>query len=140
MSESGSIFYQFEALAKVLSKMAAGPTEFPEPSILRENVGSAVGVTQNFKGEVARLSLHLSVVVEAMRTELTETHETLRLVIADMVQTETLLADEAQRILALIDSALEPESVTRTAGSPAIHPSPSTVPVTPGGGYGTYNG
>ena len=134
----GGIFVEVDAMVKTLKDMGVGTEELPDPGVLRENIGSSVGVTHDFKQELARVGGQLGNLVVTMKAELAQTQEAVRLAVADMVAMDGSLADEASGILAVLDSAVAPSAADAKpapAGTPKA--SPTAVENAASHGYGT---
>lgn len=121
----GGIFVEVEAMVKTLSDMGAGAEELPAPSVMRENIGSGIGVTEAFKQELVSVGGQLATLISTMKTELTKTQEAVRLAVSDMVAMDGALADEAAAIIAFIDSAVEPTPAKKPVQGHS--PSPTAV-------------
>lgn len=121
----GGIFVEVEAMVKTLKDMGVGTEQLPDPSVVRENIGSSVGVTEDFKSELVKVGGQLGSLIVTMRKELTKTQEAVRLAVTDMVAMDGSLADEAAAIVALIDSAVAPTPAKKHG--PGHAPSPTAV-------------
>ena len=132
----GSIWYQLDEWAKTATEIGMGVTEIPEASSLRENVGANTGVAREFRSEVGSVARELGRIVTIMTKELIQTEESVRLALADMLETDAELADEAQEILTLVDSAIErgqDAGKPSAAASPTPNQPPSSAPEGTGG-------
>jgi len=98
-----------EAFAATMLRIEHGRSAVPEASEIVRTVGTQAGITSNFHDSLTEAANALSTLVGNVLKELDATSDAIRATVADLVATDEASAEEAQAILKMLDSSINPE-------------------------------
>ena len=98
-----------EAFKATMLRIEQGRSAVPEYFEISKAVGTKAGVAANFHETLFQAANALASLVEKVLVELDATSDAIRATVADLVATDEASADEADAILKMLDSTVNPE-------------------------------
>lgn len=100
-------------LRKILQEMR----EFPAAADVAVSEGGSSAVTGDFRDEVGAAAATMAAATETIVDSMNGMHDTIRSVVAQLVENDASLADDTNVLLALLDSAAQQTAEDTSAKS-----------------------
>jgi hypothetical protein len=125
-----NILIDIDGMLASIDKIVGRLLEFPDEGTLNVSHGAGIGVAKDFRSELGRTARVLEATAGKIRADLQQTQEAIRATMNDMVEQDAALADDAQRMLTVVESVVPP-TTPAGSGSPSA-PSSGTPASTAG--------
>jgi hypothetical protein len=120
------IAFDIDAMLNSIDKIVARLQEFPSEGSLNESHGAGTGAARQFRRELTLTAIQLEKAAKSIRTNLSKTQEAIRLTMNELVERDASIADEAQRMVAAVESIVPDRTPTAGGtGAPATQATPS---------------
>jgi hypothetical protein len=115
------IAFDIDGMLNSIDKIVARLQEFPTEGSLRVSHGAGTGAAQEFRRELTLTASQLEQAAVAIRANLANTKEAIRLTMDELVERDASIADEARKMVAAVEDIVPGQAPSAvSANSPAV--------------------